>query len=85
VFRFRAARASKRFRKGTEYVGHGASDVKRAMAPIASTAATDEIGRMPDQRGKNRKHWDNLHMKLQLRFLRAQLEAQQAERTTRRR
>ncbi|MEK7995322.1 MAG: AIPR family protein [Planctomycetota bacterium] len=42
--------------------------------------ATSEIGRMPDQLGKNRKHWDNLHMKLQLRFLRAQLEAQQAER-----
>jgi len=23
--------------------------------------ATKEIGRMPDQLGKNRKHWDNLH------------------------
>ena len=33
--------------------------------------ATNEIGRMPDQLGKNRKHWDNLHMKLQLRILRA--------------
>jgi hypothetical protein len=47
--------------------------------------ATNEIGRMPDQLGKNRKHWDNLHMKLQLRFLRAQLEAQQVELGTRRR
>ena len=35
--------------------------------------ATKEIGRMPDQLGKNRKHWDNLHMKMQLRLLRAQL------------
>lgn len=35
--------------------------------------ATREIGRMPDQLGKNRKHWDNLHMKVQLRLLRAQL------------
>jgi hypothetical protein len=24
--------------------------------------ATKEIGRMPDQFGKNRKHWDHLHM-----------------------
>jgi hypothetical protein len=40
--------------------------------------ATKEIGRMPDQLGKNRKHWDNLHMKLQLRLLRAQLMAQRA-------
>ena len=35
--------------------------------------ATREIGRMPDQLGKNRKHWDNLHMKIQLRLLRAQI------------
>lgn len=35
--------------------------------------ATKEIGRMPDQLGKNRKHWDNLHMKIQLRLLRAQV------------
>jgi hypothetical protein len=47
--------------------------------------ATKDIGRMPDQLGKNRKHWDNLHMKLQLRILRAQLEFQQVERTSRRR
>ena len=33
---------------------------------------------MPDQLGKNRKHWDNLHMKIQLRLLRAQLIAQRA-------
>jgi hypothetical protein len=42
--------------------------------------ATKEIGRMPDQLGKNRKHWDNLHMKIQLRLLRAQLVAQKAKR-----
>ena len=41
--------------------------------------ATKEIGRMPDQLGKNRKHWDNLHMKVQLRLLRAQI-AQRAKR-----
>lgn len=41
--------------------------------------ATKEIGRMPDQLGKNRKHWDNLHMKIQLRLLRAQLVAQRAK------
>jgi len=37
--------------------------------------ATREIGRTPDHLGKNRGHWDNLHMKLQLRVLRAELEA----------
>jgi len=37
--------------------------------------ATREIGRTPDHLGKNRAHWDNLHMKLQLRVLRAELEA----------
>jgi hypothetical protein len=35
--------------------------------------ATKEIGRTPDLLGKNRKHWDNLHMKIQLRLLRAQI------------
>jgi len=35
--------------------------------------ATKEIGRTPDLIGKNRKHWDNLHMKIQLRVLRAEL------------
>jgi len=40
--------------------------------------ATKEIGRMPDQLGKNRKHWDNLHMKVQLRLLRAQLLTQRS-------
>lgn len=35
--------------------------------------ATQDIGHMPDQLGKNRKHWDNLHMKVQLRLLTAQL------------
>ena len=40
--------------------------------------ATEDIGRTPDHLGKNRKHWDNLHMKLQLRLLRAQLEVQRA-------
>jgi hypothetical protein len=43
--------------------------------------ATKEIGRTPDHLGKNRKHWDNLHMKLQLRLLRAQLEAQRLRRS----
>jgi hypothetical protein len=42
--------------------------------------ATEDIGRTPDHLGKNRKHWDNLHMKLQLRLLRAQLEVQRARR-----
>jgi hypothetical protein len=42
--------------------------------------ATKEIGRMSDQLGKNRKHWDNLHMKVQLRLLRAQI-AQRARRS----
>lgn len=45
--------------------------------------ATKEIGRMPDQLGKNRKHWDNLHMKMQLRLLRAELVAQRAQRAGR--
>jgi AIPR protein len=40
--------------------------------------ATEDIGRTPDHLGKNRKHWDNLHMKLQLRLLRAQLEDERA-------
>jgi hypothetical protein len=43
--------------------------------------ATKEIGRTPDHLGKNHKHWDNLHMKLQLRLLRAQLEAQKVRRS----
>ncbi|MDO9069031.1 MAG: AIPR family protein [Deltaproteobacteria bacterium] len=46
---------------------------------VAETAqATKEIGRNPDQIGKNRKHWDNLHMKLQLRVLRSELLSQRA-------
>ena len=40
--------------------------------------ATEDIGRTPDHLGKNRKHWDNLHMKLRLRLLLAQLEVQKA-------
>lgn len=36
--------------------------------------ATKDIGRTPDHLGKNRKHWDGLHGKLQNRLLRAQLE-----------
>lgn len=39
--------------------------------------ATREIGRMPDQLGKSRRHWDNLHTKLQLRLLRAKLSARE--------
>jgi hypothetical protein len=38
--------------------------------------ATEDIGRTPDHLGKNRKHWDGLHVKLQNRLLRAQLEVQ---------
>jgi hypothetical protein len=42
--------------------------------------ATEDIGRTPDHLGKNRKHWDGLHVKLQNRLLRAQLEAQRVRR-----
>jgi hypothetical protein len=46
---------------------------------VAETdTAIEDIGRTPDHLGKNRKHWDNLHMKLQLRLLRAQLEVHRA-------
>jgi hypothetical protein len=51
----------------------------KELAPelVAETDnATEDIGRTPDHLGKNRKHWDNLHMKIQLRQLRAQLEVQ---------
>lgn len=44
--------------------------------------ATEDIGRTPDHLGKNRKHWDNLHMKVQLRLLRAQLEAERGRRAS---
>ena len=43
-------------------------------------SATKEIGRTPDQLGKNRKHWDNLHMKVQLKLLRERLVAQESKR-----
>jgi hypothetical protein len=36
--------------------------------------AIEDIGRTPDHLGKNRKHWDGLHVKLQNRLLRAELE-----------
>ena len=39
--------------------------------------ATKEIGRNPDVLGKNRKHWDNLHMKVRLRVLLQQLSNSQ--------
>lgn len=43
---------------------------------VAETvSATKEIGRMPDQIGKSRGHWSNLHMKVQNRVLRAALSA----------
>jgi hypothetical protein len=42
--------------------------------------ATEDIGRTPDHLGKNRKHWDGLHVKLQNRLLRAQLEVQRVRR-----
>jgi hypothetical protein len=37
--------------------------------------AIEYIGRTPDHLGKNRTHWGGLHVKLQNRLLRAQLEA----------
>lgn len=40
--------------------------------------ATREISRMPNQLGKSRPHWDNLHMKVQLRLLRAQVREQRS-------
>jgi hypothetical protein len=44
---------------------------------VAETdSAIEQFGRTPDHLGKNRKHWDGLHVKLQNRLLRAQLEAQ---------
>jgi len=42
--------------------------------------ATEDIGRTPDHLGKNRKHWDGLHVKMQNRLLRAQLEVERARR-----
>ena len=41
--------------------------------------AIEDIGRTPDHLGKNRKHWDGLHVKLQNRLLRAQLDAARAK------
>lgn len=35
--------------------------------------AVEDIGRNPDHLGKNRGHWDGLHVKLQNRLLRAEL------------
>ena len=46
--------------------------------------ARKEIGRNPEQIGKNRKHWDNLHMKMQLRLLRAKLNEREEGRGRRR-
>jgi len=42
--------------------------------------ATEDIGPTPDHLGKNRKHWDGLHVKMQNRLLRAQLEVDRARR-----
>ncbi len=39
-----------------------------------TVGATEDIGRTPDHLGKNRKHWDGLHVKFQNRLLRAQLQ-----------
>jgi hypothetical protein len=39
---------------------------------------TKEGIRNPDQIGKNRKHWANLYMRLQVRLLQEQLQQQQA-------
>jgi hypothetical protein len=38
-------------------------------------SATKEIGRMPDQLGKSRPHWDKLHMKVRLGLLTKQIES----------
>jgi hypothetical protein len=46
---------------------------------------TKEGVRNPDQVGKNRKHWAALYMRLQLRFLRDQLQAQEDRLPNRRR
>lgn len=49
----------------------------RSSAPdlVSETArATKEIGRNPDQLGKNRPHWDSLHKNVRLRVLQEQLE-----------
>jgi hypothetical protein len=35
--------------------------------------ATRDIGHLPDQLGKSRGHWANLHKTLELRLLRQQL------------
>jgi hypothetical protein len=41
--------------------------------------ATKNIGRNPDQIGKNRQHWDALHTKVQNRLLRAQVASGAAD------
>jgi hypothetical protein len=41
--------------------------------------ATKNIGRNPDQIGKNRQHWDALHTKVQNRLLRAQVATSAVE------
>lgn len=41
--------------------------------------ATKNIGRNPDQIGKNRQHWDALHTKVQNRLLRAQVASSAAD------
>jgi hypothetical protein len=48
---------------------------------VAETvSAVEQFGRTPDHLGKNRKHWDGLHVKLQNRLLRAEIEAQKSKR-----
>lgn len=46
---------------------------------------TQEGVRNPDAIGKNRKHWSNLYMRLQVRLLQERLQEQQGKVTTRRR
>jgi hypothetical protein len=46
---------------------------------VAETdSAVEQFGRTPDHLGKNRKHWDGLHVKLQNRLLRAEIEQQRS-------
>jgi hypothetical protein len=47
--------------------------------------ATKEVGRMPDQLGKNRPHWDKLHMKVRLGLLQKQIELRETSKKRKKR
>lgn len=40
----------------------------------ADASATDDIGHKPDQIGKNRGHWNNMHQTVELIILRNELK-----------